>query len=166
MRRRRHEEAAGTAADAAFAAAPGTALAGVLITAGLLLFVVPGVVLIIRYSALWPVIVLEQRGGWAAFRRSHDLARGRGRKLVAVVGLASVIAMALSLGGQLAFEQIVHDTRTAWLVATVLLSLLSPVLTALAVLAYYDAKMEAEGYDLEVAASALPETPGGQPTAT
>jgi hypothetical protein len=50
--------------------------AGIWILIGLIVFVVPGIVLMVRYAFLDAVVVLERAGGDSARRRSTELTRG------------------------------------------------------------------------------------------
>jgi len=52
-------------------------LRGLLILAGLILLIVPGVIWALQYSLTTHVILLENKRGMAAFRRSKELTRGR-----------------------------------------------------------------------------------------
>jgi hypothetical protein len=52
-------------------------LAGIVITFGLILFIIPGLALITIWSVIVPVIVLERSGALASFGRSQQLVRGR-----------------------------------------------------------------------------------------
>jgi hypothetical protein len=61
---------------------------------GLLAFVVPGIILMLRYSLIDPVVVLEGAGANDSRERSAELARGRLRELFA----GHIILFALLLG--------------------------------------------------------------------
>jgi hypothetical protein len=65
----------------------------VIVLAGFVLFVVPGVVLYIWLVLAGPVVEIEQRGVAAAFRRSRELVRGR------FLGVLAVLAP-IELGGE------------------------------------------------------------------
>ena len=62
-------------------------VAGLFILLGLVAFVVPGVVLLVRYALLSPVVVLEGETGPGARRRSAELARGRRWQIVGAAAL-------------------------------------------------------------------------------
>ena len=53
-------------------------LAGIAITIGLLLIIVPGLFLITIWAVIVPVIIIEQSGALASFGRSRALVRGHG----------------------------------------------------------------------------------------
>lgn len=68
---------------------------GVAVGVGLVLLIVPGLVLMTRWSLVVPLIVFEKRSVGGAFRRSAELVRGNGWRvfwtlLVAYLGLAGV----------------------------------------------------------------------------
>ena len=60
------------------AVAGASILAGIAITIGLILIIVPGLYLITIWAVIVPVIVLEQSGAMASFGRSQRLVRGNG----------------------------------------------------------------------------------------
>jgi hypothetical protein len=53
-----------------------TLIYSVCIAVGLLLLVVPGLLVLVRWSVIVPVIVIERRGMRDSFRRSNELVRG------------------------------------------------------------------------------------------
>jgi glycerophosphoryl diester phosphodiesterase family protein len=76
-------------------------LAALGIMVGLLLLIVPGLYLLVRWSVVGPVIVLERLDAGAAFSRSATLVRGHGWRifwLLLVVGLLAGIAHGALLG--------------------------------------------------------------------
>jgi hypothetical protein len=72
-------------------------LAGIAITIGLILIIVPGLYLITIWAVIVPVIVLEQSGVMASFGRSHQLVRGRGWHVFGTLVLAWLILLAVNL---------------------------------------------------------------------
>jgi hypothetical protein len=60
-------------------------LAGVGAGIGLVLFVVPGLILLTRWILIAPVIVLEGRRASEAFKRSAELVKGNGRPVFGVI---------------------------------------------------------------------------------
>ena len=51
-------------------------LYAIIVIVGLLVFIIPGIYLAIRYSLSWPVAVLENKRGFNAFKRSKELTTG------------------------------------------------------------------------------------------
>jgi hypothetical protein len=72
-------------------------LAGIAITIGLLLIIVPGLYLITIWAVIVPVIVLEGAGVFAAFGRSQQLVRGRGWHVFGTLVLTWIILLAVNL---------------------------------------------------------------------
>ncbi len=60
-------------------------LAGIAITAGLVVFVIPGLVLLTWWALLAPAIVIERAPVMDAFRRSRELVRGNAWQVFAVI---------------------------------------------------------------------------------
>ena len=73
-------------------------LAGLGIAVGLLLFVIPGLVLLTIWAVIAPVIVVEKRRAVESFGRSRELVRGHGWTvfgIVVITGLLSGVGSAL-----------------------------------------------------------------------
>ena len=68
-------------------------LAGIAITIGLALLIVPGLWLITIWAAIVPVIVIERSGVRASFGRSRRLVRGRGWHVFGTLVLVFVIML-------------------------------------------------------------------------
>jgi hypothetical protein len=79
------------------AVAGASILAGIAITIGLVLLIVPGLYLITIWAVIVPVIVLEQSGVIASFGRSHQLVKGHGWHVFGTLVLAWLILLAVSL---------------------------------------------------------------------
>ena len=106
-------------------------LAGIGITVGFLLLIVPGLFLMTIWSVVGPVTVLERPGVFAAFSRSRELVRGFGWQvfgvLVVIILLAIVVGIVVSaitsgLGD-------VGETIASW-VANVITAPLAALLTS------------------------------------
>ena len=72
-------------------------LAGIGITIGLLLVIVPGLWLITIWAVIIPVIVIERSGALAAFGRSRQLVRGHGWHVFGTLVLVFVIMLLADL---------------------------------------------------------------------
>ncbi|HKH41372.1 MAG TPA: YciC family protein [Solirubrobacterales bacterium] len=72
-------------------------LAGIAITIGFVLIVVPGLILITIWAVIAPSIVVEDRGVIEAFGRSRELVRGNGWNVFGVIVLAFLIVIAVSI---------------------------------------------------------------------
>jgi hypothetical protein len=115
-------------------------LTGLGAAAAALLLVVPGIVLLVRWSLAVPVVMLEKEAPRAAMRRSRELVRGHGWAVFRVllnVGIASAI-----LSGAMRFLAIAmlgrsHLTLATWVGATFGGAIATPYLShALSVLYY------------------------------
>jgi hypothetical protein len=72
-------------------------LAGIAITIGFILIIVPGLILITIWSVIAPSIVVEDRGVTEAFGRSRELVRGHGWNVFGVIVLAFLIVVTVSI---------------------------------------------------------------------
>jgi hypothetical protein len=131
-------------------------LAGLGITLGLILIIIPGLILMTIWALVAPVTVLERPGVFAAFGRSRHLVKGNGWQVFGVIVLFVVIFICIG---------IVLGIIGALLggIGQVILSYIGNVLTApLVALAssvmYFELKERKEG-----AGTMAPETPGGFP---
>jgi hypothetical protein len=64
---------------------------------GLILFIIPGVILLVMWAVVAPVTVLERPGVFAAFGRSRELVRGNGWAVFRVILLVSFAVILVSL---------------------------------------------------------------------
>jgi len=69
---------------------------------GFVLFVIPGLILLVMWSVVAPVTVLERPGVFAAFGRSRELVRGNGWAIFGVIVLVWVTVIAVSVAVGLA----------------------------------------------------------------
>jgi hypothetical protein len=72
-------------------------IAGILITIGLVLLIVPGLIMITFWALIVPAIVIEGSGPLAAFGRSRQLVRGHAWPVFGVLALTYVILYAVNL---------------------------------------------------------------------
>jgi hypothetical protein len=115
----------------------GTAVAAILVVIAASFFIFPGLILLTRWALFIPVIVLEGKGAFPAFGRSHRLVRRRtGRVLVELI--VSIILMTFIWS--LAFA-VLTGISSYWIsipLAIALLALLTPPVPLMRVLSYYD----------------------------
>lgn len=112
-------------------------LAGIAITLGLILLIVPGLFLLTIWSVGAPAIVAERRGALEAFGRSHELVRGNGWNvfgvilsvfLILIVATIVVAAIGAAIGG----------VAGAAIVAIILLVLYMPVQALVQSVLFFD----------------------------
>jgi hypothetical protein len=72
-------------------------LAGIAITIGFVLVIVPGLILLTIWAVIAPSIVVENQGVMNAFGRSRELVRGNGWPVFGAIVLAFLIVFAVSL---------------------------------------------------------------------
>jgi hypothetical protein len=72
------------------------ALFALMVLGGLLLFIVPGLIVVAWFVLAGPVVELEHVGVRAAFRRSRDISRGSGLRILALMVPLLVIGDALT----------------------------------------------------------------------
>ncbi len=123
---------------------------------GLLLLVVPGVILYVRWAVVTPALVTERLGPAEAMRRSWALVSGRSWPVLGAVALgflffaiADQIFSAIGTGLLERLDSTVAG-EVAYAVTVTLASILTiPFLAAVVTVVYFDLRVRKEGYDLE-----------------
>jgi hypothetical protein len=119
-----------------WAVAGASILAGIAITIGLILLIVPGLYLITIWAVIVPVIVLEQSGVMASFGRSHQLVRGRGWHVFGTLVLAWLILLAVNLILGLIFA-VLPDALGRGLSSVISGTIVAPFIALVVTLVYY-----------------------------
>jgi hypothetical protein len=75
-------------------------LFGIGLAIGFVLFIIPGLILMVLWAVVAPVTVLERPGVFAAFRRSRELVRGNGGNVFGVIVLVflAVVVIIVAVG--------------------------------------------------------------------
>jgi hypothetical protein len=111
-------------------------LAGIAITIGLLLLIVPGLFLITIWAVIVPVIIIERSGALASFGRSRDLVRGHGWHVFGTLVLVYIIMLVVNIVLGLIFSALPH-LLSAGLSSVISGTLISPFLAIVVTLVYY-----------------------------
>ena len=119
-----------------WAVAGASILAGIAITIGLILLIVPGLFLITIWAVIVPVIVIERSGALASFGRSHQLVRGHGWHVFGTLVLVFLILIVVDILLGLAFSALPVLLRTG-LSTVVSGTLIAPFLALVVTLIYY-----------------------------
>ncbi|MGH8206224.1 MAG: hypothetical protein ACRETK_05550 [Steroidobacteraceae bacterium] len=136
---------------------------GVVITVGMIIFVVPGIWLW-GCLQLWLVaLCVEDLGPFASFGRSWRLIEGNWWRTSATVGVAIVLILVLSLAESVLIGVVTAAGRpdpavllmTSQIVGVALSVFTMPMLTAAMLAIFYDLKLRREGGDLAARVSSL-----------
>jgi hypothetical protein len=111
-------------------------LAGIAITIGLVLLIVPGLILITIWAVIIPVIVLERSGPLASFGRSQELVRGHGWHVFGTLVLVFVIMIVVNIVLAAIFAVLPLLWRNG-LSAVITGTLIAPYLALVVTLIYY-----------------------------
>lgn len=144
------------------ALAAASLLVAALAVTGVGLAVVPGMVAFVGCAFVGPILVLERTGVVTALRRSWRLSRGRRWKLAATLLLCGLVVVsatsALAVVGTV--TGVLGDSLAGVLAEAVLSQAIAaagmPILFFAVTLLYFDARVEIEGLDIEVATSGAP----------
>jgi Membrane domain of glycerophosphoryl diester phosphodiesterase len=134
-------------------------LAGLGITIGMLLFIVPGIMLAVRWSVALPACVVENLGPLAAMRRSAELTRGHRWKifglflLVLVIVIVAATVIALVVGAAAGVMTVVTGSIVGVVVAGLLTLIGDAIYTAygniVLVMLYHDLRVARDGVDTD-----------------
>jgi hypothetical protein len=117
----------------------------------------PGLALLVRWSLMAPIIVLEGARPARALGRSVELTEGRRWKILTVLSLYMLASVSIAGGLTLLVGLVGEETAAAKLLQTLLAqatsALLSPVLYGAVLLLYYDARVELEAFDVATLAT-------------
>jgi hypothetical protein len=119
-------------------------LAGLAITIGLILLIVPGLVLITWWSVIVPVIVLEHVGVFDSFTRSRDLVRGFDFQVFGVIVLTFLLYLAFLIVLSLVLAPF-PDSLGSFLSSVVGGSLIGPFIALVVTSLYFRLKAAKEG---------------------
>ena len=111
-------------------------LAGIAITIGLLLIIVPGLYLITIWAVIVPVIVLEGTGALGSFGRSQRLVRGNGWHVFGTLVLVYIIMLVVGIILGLIFSALPHSLANG-LSSVISGTLIAPFLALVVTLVYY-----------------------------
>ncbi len=107
------------------------------------------------YFAVPATLVLEGIGVRASLRRSRALAQGLKRRILGALGLPMLVFIVLQFVIVATVELLPGPqliTTLGWQAVNVVVS---PILSVIATLLYYDARIRKEGFDIEVMAAEL-----------
>jgi hypothetical protein len=111
-------------------------LAGIAITIGLLLLIVPGLFLITIWAVIVPVIIIERSGALASFKRSRELVRGHGWHVFGTLVLVYIIMLVVNIVLGFIFSALPHVLGDG-LSSVISGTLISPFLAIVVTLVYY-----------------------------
>jgi hypothetical protein len=128
---------------------------------------VPGFYLYVAWSVAAPVLLLEDRKGWDALKRSRQLVKGRFWPTVGVLALVAIltgIVQAIFLGVLTGLVSVTGNEVAGALAdavgQTVSSALTTPLSAAVLTVLYFDLRVRKEGFDLELLARRLGVDPG------
>ena len=125
-----------------------------LVVIGFLALIVGAFYVLARYFAIVQAIVLEDKGIGEAFSRSSELSKGRKRHVLNTLLLVFLIFFVLSIAVQMVAAMFGSEVLSTVL-QTLFTIVAYPLIGIAQMLLYYDARIRAEGFDIEMMAGAL-----------
>lgn len=126
----------------------------ILLFVTLLALIIPGLWMFARTFALTPILVLERADVATALNRSAQLSVGRKLAILGCYTLTFLIFYVVTLAFGLV-AAIVGGGILFTLITTIATVVIYPVIGIMEMVLYYDSRIRAEGYDVELMANAL-----------
>lgn len=136
----------------------GMTLVSIVVFFSALLFLLPAIWAVAVTFAVVPIIVLEGRTPVAAIRRSSALSKGRKGHILGTMLLSWGIYLTLSIGITLLSGLLGMPILTL-MITSVYAIFAYPIINLVIMLLYYDARIRAEGFDVEHMARGLSGVP-------
>lgn len=146
--------------------------------AGLLAFLVPGVLLAIIWSVAVPAKVLEDKGALAALSRSVDLVKGDWGRVFVIwllvltlsVGVPLLFGVPILIATYMSARAGMRNAVLGWQIASLVtsyiaVSLVGAVGTIAFSLVYYDERVRKEAFDLQLMMATIDTATQNNPTA-
>ena len=111
-------------------------LAGIAVTIGLALFLVPGLFLITIWAVIMPVIVIERTGVFGSLGRSQQLVQGYGWRVLGTLVLLEIILIVVAFILLIIFVALPIILRSG-LATVVSFTLIAPYIALVVTLMYY-----------------------------
>lgn len=123
------------------------------VAGGLVLLLIPGFYLLLRWALWTPALFVEGRRGGEALARSAQLVRGAMGRLSLLLLAFGLLQFTLDAGLRALLPNVLGDLPwLSALAAGVPAALLAPLNPALLTLFYFDGRIRHEGFDLELRA--------------
>ena len=138
-------------------------LSTVVITIGLRLFLIPGIIAYVWFCMAPPVVMIEGEGGVGALKRSRAVVKDYFNKTFLIVIPVAILEIVLALcvlflPNLFANLFFLHHLLLSTVLA-ILLILSAPLKIAATTMLYYDLRIRKEGYDLQSLAEELAASP-------
>jgi len=112
-------------------------LKAIAVAIGLILFIVPGLILLTVWAVTSPAIVAERRGALAAFGRSYELVRGQSWQVFGVIVVAFLIAFVASAIA-VAIGAAIGGVAAVVLLSIIVSILVAPIPALVASIVFFD----------------------------
>jgi hypothetical protein len=117
----------------------------IIVFIGFVLFVIPGIYLLIRFAFVDPVVVLERKGVGEALVRSWTLVQGAWWRVFGI-GLLVFVLLGLASGALSAALGSILPPRAAGAIGILISIVVQPIAVSVLVLLYYDVRLRREGW--------------------
>jgi hypothetical protein len=119
-----------------------------LIIIGFVLLIIPGIIFIIMFSLMVPVIIIEGSSAIDSLRRSKRLVSNRWRRTFAVIIIVVILQAILSWTANTISSPL---GNFSWIIATTATAFIQPVLPIASVILYYSMRIKEQSSEKETA---------------
>jgi hypothetical protein len=130
-----------------------TLMKGVTLLLGFVVLIFGVLYPLARFFAVTQAVVLEGKGPIEAFGRSSELSRDRKGHILATLGLTFLVYFVLSIGVS-GIAAMTGSQTISLIISSVFTIIAYPLIAITETLLYYDARIRAEGFDIEMMAMA------------
>jgi hypothetical protein len=116
---------------------------------GIVLFIVPGISVMVSYFSIPGIAVLENLGVRASLRRSRELTGGARWLIFLSYVVPTLVYYAITAFVELWVQELSGQAPLARALYLLLAVLAAPILSAIAIVLYYDRRIRKEAFDLE-----------------
>jgi len=127
-------------------------LSGFLTLFGLLLLIIPGIILALRFALVAPATIVERKGGNAALGRSSELTKGVYGKIFCIFLYSIVLSSLLSVMLTTAFG---GDSAVGLIMHYLLQAAIGAYFAAIWTVTYFERRCAVEGFDIQRLAESL-----------
>jgi hypothetical protein len=119
-----------------------------LIIIGFVLLIIPGIIFIIMFSLMVPVIIIEGSSAIDSMRRSRRLVSNRWRRTFAVIIIVVILQAILSWTANTISSPL---GNFSWIISTTATAFIQPVLPIASVILYYSMRIKEQSSEKETA---------------
>ncbi|HEY4303585.1 MAG TPA: hypothetical protein VGM82_03925 [Gemmatimonadaceae bacterium] len=133
-------------------------VAGLATMVGFICLIIPAIYVYCRLFAIRQAVLLEERSGTAAIKRSWSLVQGNVLHAFLTLALSIFLIIAVAFGAGIV-GRMLPTSVLRQMVGTIVACVVYPIVGIIETILYYDIRIRREGFDIEYLAAMAPSTP-------